>query len=65
MAMAPDHGAEASQASDSERREGNEAKLKAVARKMLGRLTRRGLSRAFAHWCVRIFLLPSEIFGQR
>ena len=65
MAMTPDHGAEASQASDSERREGNEAKLKAAARKMLGRLTRRGLSRAFAHWCVRIFLLPSEIFGQR
>ena len=65
MAMTPDHGAEASQASDSERREGNEAKLKAAARKMLGRLTRRGLSRAFAHWCVRIFLLPSEISGRR
>ena len=61
MAMTPDRGAEASQASDSERREGNEAKLKAVARKMLGRLTRRGLSRAFAHWCVRIFLRRSSV----
>ena len=61
MAMTPDHGAEATQAGDSERREGKQAKLKAAARKMLGRLTRRGLSRAFSQWCVRIFLRRSSV----